>query len=55
MKKMQDFREWLFLPTQESTTVQKRLVALTRIRHADIDAVAEFQPWYIWEADKSVA
>jgi hypothetical protein len=55
MKKMKEFHEWLFGPMQESKTVQKHLISLTQMRHADIEKVAEFQPWYIWGENASVS
>ncbi len=44
MKNMQEFREWLFVPT----TVQNHLTALTNFSLKKVNSLVSFEPWYIW-------
>jgi hypothetical protein len=55
MKKMHEFREWLFNQEGSAKTIQNRLSTLTRLNRIEMNSVTEFNPWYIWEAENSVA
>lgn len=50
MKQMNSFRKWLSAVNGESTSLQRRLAALTRLSLDQVNSAAAFNPWYIWEA-----
>ncbi|MBL8099463.1 MAG: hypothetical protein JNK81_09785 [Anaerolineales bacterium] len=48
MKKMQDFREWLFIPSKDSTNVQQHLLNLANFSPKQFKSLVAFEPWFIW-------
>lgn len=55
MKTMQDFRDSLFVEAETTTPLQKDLAALTNFSRIQLNSLAQFEPWYIWQADNSLA
>jgi hypothetical protein len=53
MKKMQEFREWLFAQDVSAKTIQHRLGTLTRLNRTQMNSVTEFNPWYIWTSESA--
>lgn len=50
MKQMNSFREWLSTVNSESTPLQRRLEALTRLSRVRLAEASSDQPWFMWEA-----
>jgi hypothetical protein len=49
MKKMQSFHNRIFSQSESVIPRERHLAGVTRLNRDEINAVAAFDPWYLWE------
>lgn len=55
MKKIQNFSKMISSTKESNTPRGRRLTALTRLSRDQINAVATFAPWFVWEEKNAVS